>query len=399
MDKNYAGYTAEQLLNDDFFVRSVLHPTERAHAFWSGLERDDSSLAREMRMARAVMEHFREGSRRPLLPASEVSGLWMNIQRENRKKRQSRLLRHWITAAAAAVVALAVALPWLLPEKETDYQTIIAGLPAEKGGGDVQLLFSDEGRVTISEEESSISYNENGEVRVNSESVREQPACEGEKEILLDKLIVPAGKRSFLTLSDGTRLWVNSSTKVIYPRLFKGDKREIYVDGEVYLEVTRNPDMPFYVKTGQMSVRVLGTSFNVCAYPEDDRQQVVLAEGRVEVRAQAHPAAVLTPDELYEYDRQTDETSVKDVEASDYTSWKNGYYQFAGQQLSVLFKRLSRYYAVSIACDEKAGALSCSGKLDLKDRVDDVLENLSQAAPIKVEHDHEQIIIKYEPLN
>lgn len=87
------------------------------------------------------------------------------------------------------------------------------------------------------------------------------------------------------------------------------------------------------------------------------------------------------------------------MDATDYISWKNGYYQFAGQQLSLLFKRLSRYYAVSIVCDEKVGALNCSGKLDLTEHVDDVLENLSKAAPIKVEHDHEQIIIKYEPLN
>lgn len=291
-------------------------------------------------------------------------------------------------------------IPYLLPEKEIDYQTIIADLPVEKEQDEVQLVFSNEEKVLISEEESKISYDEKGSVCVNSESVRKQSVQhKNEDEVQLNKLIVPAGKRSFLTLSDGTKLWVNSLTKVVYPHLFKGDKREIYVDGEVYLEVTRNPDKPFYVKTGQMSVRVLGTSFNVCAYPEDNQQQVVLVNGKVEVQSQAHTAEVLAQNELYEYDKQTEETSIKEVDATDYISWKNGYYQFAGQQLSVLFKRLSRYYAVSIVCDEKVGVLSCSGKLDLKEHINDVLENISKVAPIKVEHDHEQIIIKYEPLN
>lgn len=400
MNKNYTGYTAEQLLNDDFFIHSELHPTEETRLFWLNLERTDLSLAKEIRMARMLMNRFRQDVSRPLLPASEVSDLWNKIQRENQPKKRFQLFRYGVAAAVAAILVLALTIPYLLPEKEIDYQTIIADLSAEKEQDEVQLVFSNEEKVLISEEGSKISYDEKGEVRVNSESIRKQSVQhKNEDEVQLNKLIVPAGKLSFLTLSDGTKLWVNSSTKVVYPHLFKGDKREIYVDGEVYLEVTRNPDKPFYVKTEQMSVRVLGTSFNVCAYPEDIQQQVVLVNGKVEVQSQAHTAEVLAPNELYEYDKQTEETSIKEVDATDYISWKNGYYQFAGQQLSVLFKRLSRYYAVSIVCDEKVGALNCSGKLDLTEHVDDVLENLSKAAPIKVEHDHEQIIIKYEPLN
>lgn len=400
MNKDYTGYTAEQLLNDDFFIHSELHPTEETRLFWLDLERTDLSLAKEIRMARMLMNRFRQDVSRPLLPASEVSDLWNKIQRENQQKKRFQLFRYSVAAAVAAILVLALAIPYLLPEKEIDYQAIIANLHTNKGQDDVQLVLSDEEWVLISEAKSKISYDEKGEVRVNSESVRTQSGHNtGENEVQLNKLIVPAGKRSFLTLSDGTKLWVNSSTKVIYPNIFQGNKREIYVDGEVYLEVTRNPDKPFYVKTGQMSVRVLGTSFNVCAYPEDNQQQVVLVNGKVEVQTQEHAAEELVPNELYEYDKQTEKTSIKEVDAADYISWKNGYYQFSGQELSVLFKRLSRYYAVSIVCDKEVEALRCSGKLDLTERVDDVLENLSKAAPIKVEHDHEQIIIKYEPIN
>lgn len=400
MNKDYTGYTAEQLLNDDFFIHSELHPTEETRLFWLDLERTDLSLAKEIRMARMLMNRFRQDVSRPLLPASEVSDLWNKIQRKNQQKKRFQLFRYGVAAAVAAIFVLALTIPYLLPEKEIDYQAIIANLHTNKGQDDVQLVLSDEKRVLISEEKSKISYDEKGEVRVNSESVRTQSGHNtGENEVQLNKLIVPAGKRSFLTLSDGTKLWVNSSTKVIYPNIFQGNKREIYVDGEVYLEVTRNPDKPFYVKTGQMSVRVLGTSFNVCAYPEDNQQQVVLVNGKVEVQTQEHAAEELVPNELYEYDKQTEKTSIKEVDAADYISWKNGYYQFSGQELSVLFKRLSRYYAVSIVCDKEVEALKCSGKLDLTERVDDVLENLSKAAPIKVEHDHEQIIIKYKLLN
>lgn len=400
MNKDYTGYTAEQLLNDDFFIHSELHPTEETRLFWLDLERTDLSLAKEIRMARMLMNRFRQDVSRPLLPASEVSDLWNKIQRKNQQKKRFQLFRYGVAAAVAAIFVLALTIPYLLPEKEIDYQAIIANLHTNKGQDDVQLVLSDEKRVLISEEKSKISYDEKGEVRVNSESVRTQSGHNtGENEVQLNKLIVPAGKRSFLTLSDGTKLWVNSSTKVIYPNIFQGNRREIYVDGEVYLEVIPNPDKPFCVKTEQMSVQVLGTSFNVCAYPEDNQQQVVLVNGKVEVQTQEHAAEELVPNELYEYDKQTEKTSIKEVDAADYISWKNGYYQFSGQELSVLFKRLSRYYAVSIVCDKEVEALKCSGKLDLTERVDDVLKNLSKAAPIKVEHDHEQIIIKYKLLN
>ena len=88
-----------------------------------------------------------------------------------------------------------------------------------------------------------------------------------ETKIQLCKLIVPAGRRSSLELADGTKIWVNSSSTVIYPNLFTGDKREIYVEGEAYLEVAHDSERPFYVKTQTMNVRVLGTRFQRLCIP------------------------------------------------------------------------------------------------------------------------------------
>ena len=89
--------------------------------------------------------------------------------------------------------------------------------------------------------------------------------------------------RSSLTFSDGTKIWVNSGSKVIYPVSFEKKKREIYVEGEVYLDVTHDTSWPFVVRTQQVDVKVLGTSFNVSAYKDDSNMQVTLVEGKVEV--------------------------------------------------------------------------------------------------------------------
>ena len=408
MRRNYTTYTAEELLNDDFFIQSELHPTEETRSFWSALVTENPKLGKEIRIARHFIQEFRQRTPSASLSSEEVTGLWRQIEAQNRKYKSNPKRRYWLVAAVAAAASLCLFLfnPFTVEEKSIDYQSLITSLPQEKSQ-DIQLL-SDKEKLLIKGKESQITYNPTGEARIHAEEIQNQTQTassshvkekKAETEIQLCKLIVPAGRRSSLVLADGTKIWVNSSSTVIYPNLFTGDKREIYVEGEAYLEVAHDSERPFYVKTQTMNVRVLGTRFNVCAYREDNRQQVVLVNGKVEVETHDQQNQILTPNELFDYDKQQSKVSVTKVDTNDYISWKEGYYQFSRQELSVLFKRLSRYYAVPIVWDETVGSLSCSGKLDLTRQIDDVLDNLKKAAPISIEHDHEKIIIKYNSLN
>ena len=408
MRRNYTTYTAEELLNDDFFIQSELHPTEETRSFWSALVTENPKLGKEIRIARHFIQEFRQRTPSASLSSEEVTGLWRQIEAQNRKYKSNPKRRYWLVAAVAAAASLCLFLfnPFTVEEKSIDYQSLITSLPQEKSQ-DIQLL-SDKEKLLIKGKESQITYNPTGEARIHAEEIQNQTQTASsshvkekktETEIQLCKLIVPAGRRSSLELADGTKIWVNSSSTVIYPNLFTGDKREIYVEGEAYLEVAHDSEKPFYVKTQTMNVRVLGTRFNVCAYQEDSQQQVVLVSGKVEVETHDQQNQILTPNELFDYDKQQSKVSVTKVDTNDYISWKEGYYQFSRQELSVLFKRLSRYYAVPIVWDETVGSLSCSGKLDLTRQIDDVLDNLKKAAPIRIEHDHEKIIIKYNPLN
>lgn len=408
MRRNYTTYTAEELLNDDFFIQSELHPTEETRSFWSALVTENPKLGKEIRIARHFIQEFRQRTPSASLSSEEVTGLWRQIEAQNRKYKSNPKHRYWLVAAVAAAASLCLFLfnPFTVEEKSIDYQSLITSLPQEKSQ-DIQLLSNKE-KLLIKGKESQITYNTTGEARIHAEEIQNQTQTASsshvnekktETKIQLCKLIVPAGRRSSLELADGTKIWVNSSSTVIYPNLFTGDKREIYVEGEAYLEVAHDSERPFYVKTQTMNVRVLGTRFNVCAYQEDSQQQVVLVSGKVEVETHDQQNQILTPNELFDYDKQQSKVSVTKVDTNDYISWKEGYYQFSRQELSVLFKRLSRYYAVPIVWDETVGSLSCSGKLDLTRQIDDVLDNLKKAAPIRIEHDHEKIIIKYNPLN
>lgn len=395
MKKDYTGYTAEQLLNDEYFVSSEQHPTDESNRFWETRENEDPNLKEEIRIARILIQRIKSNfHEQTLLSPDKVHGLWARIQKQNLKNQKRKVIQQWIiyTTSAAAIFCLFFFQPFTF-NTDIDYQAVIAALPEIDSTKNVQLIFSNEEKISIQKKESQVSYDKQGNIRIDSECIRKVSTDRKKATEQLNKLIVPAGKRSTLLLSDGTKLWANSSTTIIYPQVFSDDKREIYIDGEAYLEVAHDATKPFHVKTQQMEVQVLGTSFNVCAYHEDNQQQVVLVNGKVEIHTQEGKNTILSPNDMLEYDKQGGRINVSEVDALKYITWKNGYYHFVSQPLSNILKRLSRYYDVPIVYDNQVGHLLCSGKLDLSEQMDRVLENLKNATPITIEHDHGKIIV------
>ena len=163
-------------------------------------------------------------------------------------------------------------------------------------------------------------------------------------------------------------------------------KREIYVEGEIYMEVAHDAERPFSVHTGKMDVCVLGTKFYISSYGRDRTQEVVLLSGSVSVapagrsdrgiRIVPGQQAILGTSESLE---------VREVEAESYISWIHGYLPFDNDPLSNILERLSRYYNCRIECTPEAEALTLSGKLELKDDPAEVLKILSATAPINLQ--------------
>ena len=153
------------------------------------------------------------------------------------------------------------------------------------------------------------------------------------------------------------------------------------MDGEIYIEVSEDKKRPFVIKTRQMDIEVLGTKFNVLAYEADKTNSVVLLSGSVSISSNAGTKPViLKPDQMY---ADTEGTQiVENVDAGIYILWTQGLYQFESEQLGNIVTRLERYYGIRIECDPAIAALKCSGKLDLKDDMNKLLEELSQALAI-----------------
>ncbi|WP_423130437.1 FecR family protein [Gaoshiqia sp. Z1-71] len=160
---------------------------------------------------------------------------------------------------------------------------------------------------------------------------------------------VADGQMSHMTLFDGTEVWLNSGTRFKYPNQFNQNQREVYLEGEGYFRVTPNKKLPFKVKTNQMEVEVLGTSFNISAYGDEAGQSVVLEEGKVQInRANGEKLLELFPGQRAERHSASEKFVVEHVRTDDFTGWKNGIIVFQDETLAGIAGKLERWYNVEV---------------------------------------------------
>lgn len=196
------------------------------------------------------------------------------------------------------------------------------------------------------------------------------------------RLTVPEGEHVDMTLSDGTRLYVNSGSEVEIPSVFDPEKRKIRMTGEVYLEVAKDAERPFFVETEDFDVRVYGTSFNVSAYPEDGVSSVVLVEGSVAVSA-GDMTRFIEPGQKMEI--SGGRMDVSDVDVMEYVGWKDRIIITGGQTLDQIMQKLARYYGADISVSDAVAGMMMNGKLDLQEDLSSVLDNLCILLPLEYE--------------
>lgn len=196
-----------------------------------------------------------------------------------------------------------------------------------------------------------------------------------------------------MTLPDGTHLWVNSGTRVIYPTHFERDQREIYVEGEVFLDVRRNEKAPFIVRTKDFQVQVLGTSFNISAYSSEKTSSVVLVEGSVNIKSHNQQQVKLAPGQLVNIHSDQLDTP-QNVDVEPYICWIKNILMYTDDSLDKVFRKLNLYYGKEFVLDTEVERMQVSGKLDLKDKLEDVLHTISYSAPIEYKEVGDKIYVR-----
>lgn len=158
-----------------------------------------------------------------------------------------------------------------------------------------------------------------------------------------NRLNIPKGGEYALKLPDGSTVWLNSESTLRFPVQFASNSRDVYLEGEAFFEIAKNEHAPFSVHSGNRKVTVLGTRFNISAYPEDPAWQVTLVQGKVSVQA-GDDKKILHPSEQYLLNNETGQSEIKTVETELYTSWLDGKFYFKGYRFEDIVRKLERWY-------------------------------------------------------
>jgi len=212
---------------------------------------------------------------------------------------------------------------------------------------------------------------------------------------LYNTIEVPYGERSTVTLYDGTKVWLNSGTKFRYPVAFSAQTRNVYVEGEAFLNVAKDAKHPFVVNAGQLQVKVLGTHFNVCAYPDDNEFSATLEEGSINAVNTVNGRSVtLVPGEQVVLDRQTNGMTHLQVNTDLYTSWKENLLKFEDAPFEEVIKKMERWYDVKIEVDPAINTRERYTMTIKTESLREMLQLVAKTTPMKYEIKENNVLLK-----
>ncbi len=317
----------------------------------------------------------------------------LSLYKTQRRKNYAK----WVVAAS---IILAVFSGWFIQnsiKRDNQIVSFAQALEIVTPDSVTNLFLNDGKKVSIYKEEPSIIYDDKGKQIVVDSIQKISQEIVNEKSVY-NTLVVPYGKRTQITLSDGSTVWLNSGSKLVYPANMK-EKRNVYIEGEAVFEVTHSEQHPFLVSTKDFEIKVLGTIFNVSAYPDDKVSSTVLEKGKIELTSNnksifrsnkltIHPGtmALYNPEEKLFFQHQ--------VDPRNYLSWRDGYFIFKNENLENILKKLERYYNIEIVLNNSnLGKEKFSGQLNLKDSPEEVLKVIAKATPLKIKKSSNKLII------
>jgi len=377
---------AEELLAAENFSDELLFQNEKG----GNVDKNETRIVRKiysfLRNSNAELTH------------SEKEKTKNQIRFSIRKLTIRRLMVRWSVAATLLMAAVLTSIVYYRINSTTEIVQFAKTLDKIKAGNSTRIILRNGEEVQIDKKVSQIKYDVKGEnIVIDSEQKIVQKM--NDKIAVYNTVIVPNGKRTQITLSEGTKVWLNSGSKLVYPAIFAENKREVYIDGEAVFDVTHMSDRPFIVSTKDFDIKVLGTVFNVSAYSDDENSSAVLEHGKIELvyvgaSILSKEKIVICPGTMAVFDHNQKTFAQQKVNPQKYLSWREGYLTLNSEKLSDILRKLSRYYNIEmVIMDESLKNQTFSGNLDLKNSPEEVLSVINESTSLSFSTDHEKIFI------
>lgn len=267
----------------------------------------------------------------------------------SQKKKNARLKS--IFRYAAIIIGVSVITYAIFNRNKSDVCVKISpiqneGITLKLGDGAIKQIDGIKDEKIVNEKGNVLGF------KVGKEIIYNKSINDNNTARLKNTIHIPYGKSFKLTLNDGTQVHLNSGSTLTYPQFFSDNsKREVFLVGEAYFAVAKDSKRPFIVKSKNIDIAVLGTQFNVSAYPDDNKNTVVLVEGSLEIQSidNTHNKVLLKPHQKAELDIKSGrDIEISDVSVSKYILWKEGEMYFYNEAFHDILIKLERHFNVEI---------------------------------------------------
>lgn len=404
MQKNYESYSAEQFLDDAFFIAWVKHKTPEAEKFWKAWAEGNPPNLKAMREAEAQLNGFLS-ARRIEVNEDTANEVWEKVQQSLSSSAQPVAEKeegHRINAnvrplykswwAAAAVLLIIATVSFFLIRKEAGKEAVVVNkgkqnLPADVApGGDKAVLTLADGQKIVLDSAANGNLSQQGGIKVIklggqlTYNTGNRPA-----QVLYNTVTTPKGGQFRLVLSEGSRVWLNAGSSLRFPTVFTGTERNVELTGEGYFEVAHNPAQPFTVKVGKMDVEVLGTHFNINSYADEPAAKTTLLEGKLVVKKGDKSLYLQPGQQAVDANNNASEpvlTVNREADADAVMAWKNGLFIFDNSDLPKILRDLSRWYDVEVQTEGVLSGKTLFGIVSRNSPLSTVMKQLKSGSPV-----------------
>ena len=320
----------------------------------------------------------------------EIQEAWgvfeKRVQGQRKIERKRRWM--WVMSAAAAVAIVLCCCLFVYYRANTEQKVNVAVQKIVPGQYNAVLEMADGSTYQLGEQQYSLQEKTGNQIKVDSTLLSYLPVNKRSdvlQDIVYNKLSVPKGGEYRIELEDGTKVWINSASRLRYPVVFSSNSREVYLEGEAYFEVQRDVDRPFIVHSGEQKVTVLGTSFGISCYASEANDYTTLVSGKVKVDFErGKQSFMLEPGMQVAYNKESGIAIEKKVDVAEFVAWKNGKYIFNQKRLEDILSTLSRWYDFEVFYrNEDVKEVLFSGELRRFDDFSYLLRLIERTSDVK----------------
>ena len=314
------------------------------------------------------------------------------------KPRRIGQYTRWV-AAASVLIALALTGKyfWKVHQSGKAVADLAAHMAPPKkdllpGGNKATLLLGDGSVVDLGKAQNGLIKNGAG-VRIDKRDgqlIYDAPTAAMAPQI--NTIQTPRGGQYQLILPDGTKVWLDAASSLVYPTAFTGKDRQVQLKGEAYFEIAEDKSKPFKVLVDDMQIDVLGTHFNVMAYDDENAIKTTLLEGAVKV-TRGQDSHLLEPGQQASCDRSSGAFKVLDANGNEAIAWKDGFFQFAGVPIETVMRQIARWYDVDIEYQGRTDA-HFRGRISRSVNASDVFQMLELTGAAHFSIEGKKVIVK-----